>query len=49
MTNDEHAEYLWGLAWPDVPWDEASLSDRTMYLAHAQSLTEYNQWRGIEP
>jgi len=35
-------EELWALAWPDVPFSEASLVDRRLFAAHAESLNMYN-------
>jgi hypothetical protein len=44
-VNHLTAEELFALAWPDVPWTEASAADRKMYLDHAHSLTVYNESR----
>jgi len=34
-------EEVWSLAWPDVPWDEASPEDKRMFTLHTGSLNFY--------
>lgn len=47
MTNElTTAEALWALAWPDVPWYEASPEDQELFITHAQALNEY--WGSVE-
>lgn len=40
-------EQLWAAMWPGVPFEEASLEDKKMMLAHAQSLQDYAEWRRV--
>lgn len=39
------AQSLWALAWPDVPWEDASDEDKRLYADHADSLNRWEESR----
>lgn len=39
------ADQLWHMAWPEVPWLCASPEDVRLFMHHANSLADYNEWR----
>lgn len=39
------AQSLWALAWPDVPWEDASEEDKTLFEHHADSLNMWEETR----
>lgn len=39
------ARELWGLAWPEVPFEEASAQDAHLFFDHAESLNLYLETR----
>jgi hypothetical protein len=47
MFEMKTAEDLWALAWPDVPWDEASPRDQQMYRDHAASLQMWKETNNV--
>lgn len=47
MFNVQTAEDLWAIAWPDVPWSEASAKDQQMYRDHASSLQLWKETNNV--
>lgn len=44
-TSVRTAEELWAEAWPDVPWEDASATDKKLFLDHANSLADWHATR----
>lgn len=39
------AEQMWEMCWPGVPFEQASLEDKQMFLAHAGSVRDFKAWK----
>lgn len=47
MYDVQSAEDLWAIAWPDVPWTEASERDQQLYRDHAASLQLWKETNNV--
>jgi hypothetical protein len=43
MAESLNVIQLWALAWPEVPWMDASPEDKKLFLDHSNSLYWYHK------